>query len=135
MSPNEAKRILKMLADGIDPETGEILPTTSVFNGPQAIRAFFVAITALEKSIERATKRAKREDQSNGANAGQPWSDAEDKNLLAIFDSNKTTISDIATMHGRTQGAIAARLVRLGRIQDRTEVYVRSTDQSQEVAA
>lgn len=115
MSPLEAKEIINALANGIDPETGEILPTESTFTSPQVIRALFVAVTALE----RAAKRAKR-DNSLPGNAGRSWSDIEDKELLAIFDAG-TPVKEIAAKHGRTLGAIAARLVRLGRIKDRAE--------------
>jgi len=32
MSPNEAKSIIEALANGVDPETGEVLSAQSVFN-------------------------------------------------------------------------------------------------------
>ena len=117
MSPLEAKRIVEALASGIDPETGDVLPAQSTFNSPQVIRALFVA----GKALDRAAKRAER-DNSLPGNAGRSWSDEEDKELLALFDSG-APVKGIAAKHGRTQGAIAARLVRLGRIKDRAEVY------------
>jgi len=117
MSPLEAKKIVDALANGIDPETGEVLPAQSTFNSPQVIRALYVAA----KALDRAAKRAER-DNSLPDNAGRSWSNEEDKQLLAIFDSG-TPVKAIATKHGRTQGAIAARLVRLGRIKDRAEIY------------
>lgn len=117
MSPLEAKRIVEALASGIDPETGEVLPAQSTFNSPQVIRALFVA----GKALDSAAKRAER-DNSLPGNAGRSWSDEEDKELLALFDSG-APVKSIAAEHGRTQGAIAARLVRLGRIKDRAEVY------------
>jgi hypothetical protein len=117
MSPLEAKRIVEALASGIDPETGDVLPAQSTFNSPQVIRALFVA----GKALDSAAKRAER-DNSLPGNAGRSWSDEEDKELLALFDSG-APVKSIAAEHGRTQGAIAARLVRLGRIKDRAEVY------------
>ena len=117
MSPLEAKRIVEALASGIDPETGEVLPAQSTFNSPQVIRALFVA----GKALDRAAKRAER-DNSLPGNAGRSWSDEEDKELLALFDSG-APVKSIAAKHGRTLGAIAARLVRLGRVKDRAEVY------------
>ncbi len=117
MSPLEAKRIVEALASGIDPEMGEVLPAQSTFNSPQVIRALFVA----GKALDSAAKRAER-DNSLPGNAGRSWSDEEDKELLALFDSG-APVKSIAAEHGRTQGAIAARLVRLGRIKDRAEVY------------
>lgn len=116
MSPLEAKKIIDALANGVDPETGEILPAQSTFNNPQVIRALFVAV----KALDRAAKRAER-DSSLPSNAGRPWPETEDKELLAIFDAG-TPVKEIAAKHDRTQGAIASRLVRLGRIKDRADV-------------
>jgi hypothetical protein len=116
MSPLEAKKIIDALANGIDPETGEILPAQSTFNNPQVIRALFVAV----KALDRAAKRAER-DNSLPSNAGRPWPEAEDKELLAIFDAG-VPVKEIAAKLGRTQGAIDSRLVRLGRIKDRDDV-------------
>ncbi len=116
MSPFEANKIIDALANGIDPETGEILPSQSTFNSPQVIRALFVAMSALERAARRADR-----DNSLPKNAGRSWSDEEDKQLLAIFDSG-TPAKEIALRHFRSLGAITSRLVRLGRIKDSTEV-------------
>ena len=116
MSPLEAKKIIDALANGIDPETGEILLSQSTFNSPQVIRALFVAASALERAARRADR-----DNSLPNNAGRSWSEGEDKQLLVIFDSG-TPVKEIAARHGRTLGAITSRLVRLGRIKDSTEV-------------
>lgn len=115
MSPLEAKEIIDALANGINPETGEILSTQCTFNSPPVIRALFVSLKVLEKEIRRAER-----DDSLPSNAGCSWSDTEDKALLVTFDAG-TPVKEIAAKHGRTLGAIAARLVRLGRIKDRAE--------------
>ena len=115
MSPFEAKEIIEALANGINPETGEILPTQSNFNSPQVIRALFAAT----KALERAVKLAERND-TLPTNAGRSWSEIEDKELLASFDAG-APVKKIAAKHGRTLGAIASRLVRLGRINDRSD--------------
>ena len=117
MSPIEAKKIIDALANGIDPESGEVLPSQSSLNNPQVIRALFVA----QKSLHWAAKRAERSG-SLPDNAGRSWSEPEDKELLATFDTG-APIKEIAEKHGRTIGAIAARLVRLGRIKERVDVY------------
>ena len=85
MSPLEARKIIDALANGIDPETGEILPEQSTFNNPQVIRALFVAA----KALDNAERRAER-DNSLPGNAGRPWSDLEDQQLLALFDAKDT---------------------------------------------
>ncbi len=117
MSPLEAKKIIDALANGVDPETGEILPAQSTFNNPQVIRALFAAL----KALDSAAKRAER-DRSLPSNAGRSWPETEDKELLAIFDAG-TPVKEIAEKHGRTQGAIVSRLVRLGRIKERADVF------------
>ncbi|MGD9760279.1 MAG: hypothetical protein AB7U71_22510 [Comamonas sp.] len=117
MTPLEAKNVIDALANGIDPETGEMLPSQTPFNNPSVIRALFVAV----KALESAAKRVER-DASLPGNAGRSWNEIEDKALLEHFDAG-TSIKEIAGKHARTEGAIAARLVRLGRIKDRSEAY------------
>ena len=110
MSPNEAKSIIEALANGVDPETGEVLSAQSVFNNPQVIRALFIATNALDS----LAKREKRE-KTLPDKAGKAWSELEDSELLSAFDVGRS-IKDIAAKHSRTEGAISARLIRLGRI-------------------
>ena len=116
-SAEDARKIVECLAHGEDPETGEALAEQSPFNNPRVIRALFVASEALG----RLAKREQR-DRSLPHNAGHAWSEAEDKELLADFD-NGVPVRDLAAKHGRTQGGIASRLVRLGRINERDEAY------------
>ena len=110
MSPNEAKSIIEALANSVDPETGEVLSAQSVFNSPQVIRALFMATNALDC----LAKREKRE-KTLPDNTGKAWPELEDSELLSAFDVGRS-IKDIAAKHGRTKGAITARLLRLGRI-------------------
>jgi len=98
-------------------------------SNPKVIRALFVS----GKALERAAKRAER-DNSLPDNAGRSWTDEEDKELLATFYAG-TPVKTIAAKHDRTQGAIAARLVRLGRIKDRAEVYAGAQPVAPGVAA
>jgi len=98
-----AKEIVRNLANGIDPLTGEVFPEDSVYSSPEIIRALF---TVLEKVNCDEPSDALR-------NAGKPWTDEEDAWLREEFYS-KRKISDIAKKHGRTRGAIASRLEHLG---------------------
>lgn len=123
MSPIEARRIIDALANAVDPDTGEVLSMESVFNNPQVIRALFIAMHALDGSIA-TEKRAKKKKLVNSVppeKAGRPWSTEEDAELLADFDKG-TPADSMAEKHGRTRVAIAARLVRLGRVNKRNEV-------------
>lgn len=120
MSPTEARRIIEALAQGVDPETGaEVLPQDSLLQRPAVIRALFCASQALT-TAERKKKPA---DAASG-NAGSAWTEEEDRRLLDAFDQG-STVDQLAHAHGRSKGGIASRLVRLGRIKERAEIYVR----------
>ena len=104
MDINRAKEIVRILSDGIDPTTGEVLPAESVYNSPDIIRALFTVLEYVNN--KDAVKNPLR-------NAGKPWTDVEDDKLRDEF-SSKLTISDIAKEHGRSYGAIESRLDHLG---------------------
>jgi hypothetical protein len=50
------------------------------------------------------------------ANAGKPWTEQEDRELLEKFDAGET-VAQLAEAHDRTPAGIHARLVRHGRLQ------------------
>jgi hypothetical protein len=109
MDKSEGIKILKQLADGIDPFTGEVFPEDSPYQHPQTVRALFYAVMALEGMND------KQPNLDNGpANAGKSWEPDEDKQLIASFDSGMS-IKDLALKHQRTRGAIQSRLIRLGK--------------------
>lgn len=99
-----AKEIIGLLADGVDPTTGEVFPQDSAYNSPEVIRALFVALRELEHTTKELDPLR---------NKGKPWTDIEDDKLRDEFKS-KIKLSDIATEHGRTRGAIESRLDHLG---------------------
>lgn len=103
MDINRAKEMIRTLADGVDPTTGEVLPAESVYNSPEIIRALFTLLEYINKDTAKDPLR----------NAGKPWSDVEDDKLRDEYLSN-LKISDIAKEHGRTYGAIESRLEHLG---------------------
>lgn len=98
-----AKEIVRTLANGVDPTTGEVLPDESVYNSPEVIRALFVILESCNTNLELDPLR----------NAGKLWEKAEDDMLKAEFNSGMRII-DIAVEHGRTRGAIESRLDHLG---------------------
>lgn len=117
MSPQQAKIVIEALANGIDPETGEAFPGQSVFNNPQVIRALFVASKALDDlGKKQQSQKALPE------NAGIAWSEDEDRAVVAAFNESRP-VSEIAAKHGRANGSIASRLVRLGCIAERKDAY------------
>ena len=101
---------MHLLADGVDPSTGEVYPAASPFQDPQIIRALAWAIRTLDGS-SRPLKNPKPQPEK----AGKPWDEAEDRDLLQAFDSG-SPIKELVLQHQRTRGAIQARLVRLGRL-------------------
>ena len=120
-SPDDIS-LLEKLAEGIDPFTGEVLPSEHLLQQPQVVRALFHAMHA----IERQGKKSQR-NPSLPANAGIAWSKSEDEMLVQEFDA-ETPIPEIAKKHGRTKGAISSRLMRLGKITLKEEGYAGSSD-------
>jgi hypothetical protein len=111
MEISEALRIIQALADGVDPNTGEVFPVNSPYQHPQVVRALFTAA----KTLERSERRARRDDRLP-ENAGKSWDHAEDRQLCQGFDAGMP-ISQLAQQHKRTEGSIRARLEKLGKIQ------------------
>ncbi len=110
MEIQEALRIMRALADGVDPETGEALAADAVYQNPPVVRAFHCAVSALEHVQER--ERSKR---TPPANAGKSWSRAEDQQVCEELRRG-IDFNQIAKTHNRTIGSIIARLVKLGKI-------------------
>ena len=108
-----AKEILRTLADGINPMTGEVLPESDTCNQVDIVRALYAVLAELDKHLPKKNREQPE-------NAGKPWTPAEDDQLiLAYRGGTKTT--ELAKVHKRTKGSIAARLVKLGEIKERNE--------------
>ena len=110
MDVSKARHILCSLAEGVDPQTGEVFPADSPYQHPDTVRALFAAIQALGKQEQR-----QRREQYLPANAGKPWDKSEDDQLCADFDQGMT-VKQLSQRHGRTRGAIQSRLVKLGKL-------------------
>jgi hypothetical protein len=108
MEATQALTIVRALADGVDPQTGEVLPEGSPFQRSQTTRALFLAAQALERLGERQ-QREKR----LPAQAGQPWDRDEDAQLRQRFAAG-AVVRELARTHERTEGAIQSRMERLG---------------------
>ena len=112
MKATEALEIIRSLADGVDPTSGEVYPDNSPYQKPMVIRALYTAAAILENAAKRERK------QSNlPAHAGQPWSEREEAELVKAFDQG-TSIVQLAESHQRTKYSITSRLVRLGKISE-----------------
>jgi len=117
MSPQEAVRILDLLAQGIDPDSGGLLPQDSVVHSAAVIRALFLASRALGAQPNAAiTSLSEKDKDPSLTQAGKPWTEEEAQRLLVAFDAG-TPMDELARSHGRTKGGIRSRLVRLGRLE------------------
>ena len=110
MNRSEALSVVRSLANGVDPETGEVFPAGSIYQRPQTVRALYSAAEALEKA-----ERFERRKQQLPAKTGEPWSEDEDRELLSGFDAGRG-LPDLAAAHQRTQTGVRARLVKYGRL-------------------
>lgn len=104
-----AKEIISALAEGIDPTTGEVLPDNSICNKGEIVRAFYAILNSLDE---------KKPKKNMPANAGKPWT-GEDEDLLVHLYRSGTPKREICKALQRTESGIAARLVRLGIIENR----------------
>ena len=112
MDVERSYQIVKSLAEGINPFTGEVLEAGHVCQHPEAIRALFHACADLERVAKRE-RRLQRARLTMPENTGKEWSHEEDRLLLARFKTG-TSIDDMAAIHARTPTAITARLEKLG---------------------
>ena len=103
MEINRAAELLRALADGIDPMTGQPLPDESGYNRPEIIRALHCVLQELQE----------RADSTAAVNAGRNWSTEEEAQLLQEYGVG-LPIETIAHRHGRSVGAIETRLSELG---------------------
>ena len=111
MQLEAALPIVRALADGVNPVTGEAYPEQSPYAEPRTLRALFSAVDLMAKEVEREKRRERLP-----ANFGKPWTEGEDKALIAEFDNN-TPLGEIARRHARTQSSIRLRLEKLGKIE------------------
>lgn len=113
MDDTQALKIVSTLANGVNPETGETFEVDSPYQALEVIRALYVAVRALEAS---SRSKARQNRARMPANAGKPWSEQEDRELLERFDEG-LSVSQLAATHNRTVAGIQARLERHGRLQ------------------
>ena len=118
MDIQSAKKIMTMLASGVDPDTGEAtLLSRNVTNALWRILAF----------VEYCEKRR---DATLLPNRGKSWTQTEDAQVCSEF-AKRMSFARMAEVHGRTRGAIISRLQHLGKIEP---TYVFSDEYSAEHA-
>lgn len=105
MDIDRAKEMILVLADGINPLTGEILPSSDSCNQPEIIRALHTVLRHLDKNISQKKT-------GQPLNAGKPWATEEDELLCQMYDAGHST-KELCSHFNRSRGAIIARLERL----------------------
>ncbi len=110
MQERRARQILQALIQGVDPFDGSELPSGTVLQQADVLRALLAGVAALEQDAARASRRALLP-----RNIGRSWSEEENSKLVASFHAGEE-LADIAARHGRTLRAIEARLEKLGLI-------------------
>jgi len=110
MQERRARQILQALIQGVDPFDGSDLPSGTVLQQADVLRALLAGVASLEQDAARASRRAQLP-----RNIGRSWTSEENSKLVASFNAGEK-LAEIATKHGRTLRAIEARLEKLGLI-------------------
>ncbi|MFW5872483.1 MAG: hypothetical protein ACOCVN_00700 [bacterium] len=109
---NKTIEILNLLANGIDPMSGEIFPANSPYQQAEVVRALFNACALLKDvKVKKPKEIPPRQ--------GTPWAEEEDKKLAIAFQDN-TPIKELANIHQRSTGAIKSRLQKHGLVDGAT---------------
>ncbi len=100
MDINKAKEIVAVLAEGIDPTTGELLEADNVCNKGEVVRAFYTVLASLD---------ARKPKKTQPENAGKPWTKDEERCLEKLYNRGLSK-REISKELGRTTGSISSRL-------------------------
>jgi hypothetical protein len=117
MEIRQAHRIVRTLAQGVDPNSGEVFAPDSPYNEPTIIRALFTVCEFVRQAKKpRLTPQDLRRenlDRGRPRNYGLPWTDDLRTHIATQFGDGKT-IEELAVDLERTEGAIRAELIRQG---------------------
>ena len=102
----EHLKIIQQLADGINPITGEIFDNSHILQNGIVVRALTASVKAIEKEVKKKQRK-----KISPNNAGQPWTEELDENLINEFKSGQT-IKELSEIFKRTEGSIQSRLLK-----------------------
>lgn len=114
MTKDRAIQIIRCMANGVEPITGEILQDTHLCNQPDVIQALHFAMDALSDAKPANTNPYIRK---NGKlNAGRPWTD-EDRDALKQLYLNNCPMDAICQKLQRRERGILKQLRHMGLIE------------------
>lgn len=139
MDASDTRRIMKALAAGLDPLTGDSLPQESPLHHPLVSGALVAVAEMLEPHAAGAVAahdapsehRFAAAYDSIPSRADEPWPRDEDQKLRDSFYAG-IPFWQIAEMHQRPREAIFARLVGMGCIKKRSALHVEPEEQPPE---
>jgi len=111
MNPEQALPILKALADGINPTTGEAYPEDSLYCEPRVVRALFTAVDIVQREVDKNRRKERQP-----ANFGKPWDEIEEQFLRNGYGAGRKPIPELAAALQRSQSSIRLKLEKMGMI-------------------
>jgi hypothetical protein len=117
---------IKLLANGINPETGEVLAETSIVHRAEVIRTLFALSEELadielprtkKPKLSPEERRAKNTAEGRPPRSHFPWDD-EEKHRLALEHSAGITLLQMSRHFERSALAVAVQLHSLGLVTD-----------------
>lgn len=130
---------LKLLANGIHPETGERLNSNSLTHRPEAIRLLYDLAEELnqydipkksKQKLQPENKRLKNIAEGRPPKSHYPWSNEEKITLAASFKDN-CNIDLLANQFERSSLAVAVQLHKLALISEEELESYRSSQQNE----
>ena len=128
MEIEKAKEIVRLLANGTDPNTGEIFDEDSPYNHPLVIRALFTVLDHVkapkkQNKLSIDEKQAQNIASGKPRNAGLAWAEELKQEVATLFKEGQS-IEELAQYFERTKGAILSELMHQGIIeQDEKQNY------------
>lgn len=109
MEVEKALQIVSLLADGIDPSTGEMFPPESPYQNAETVRALVLAAKGLRR------RNSGQRSRSFPGNVGRPWTTEQENALIEAFEQG-AGLPEIAAALERTTRSLEFRLVKLGKM-------------------
>ena len=108
MNNEQALRIIEKMIQNREVLAEDTLTPNQLQQTQQIIKALQLASQALQSKIDANVRKSTLPN-----NAGKPWSEQEDQQIIEAFN-NGESIASIAERHQRTQGSIRSRLSKHG---------------------